>query len=197
MTAFFCATKESAAAGICQWPRGHVITWKVLDAIAKFPKRDYQEICRMAFAQWEAICGVRFELTTKGNANINITTRRIDGPGGILAEAQLPCGNPGPNTQLGLWVDTGDNWAYADNPPRGAIDILRVIMHEGGHNIGLGHASGRGTNLMDQTISKIRGPQSGWDIPQAVMRYGDVSQTPPPPGSPEGITIFIPGGTVR
>ena len=121
---FFCATKESAAAGICQWPRGYAPKVKVVDALAGFQKREYQELVRMAFAMWEAVCGIRFEYVTKGNANINLTTRRIDGTGGVLGYAGMPCNNVGPNTQLEICIDTSEDWAYADNPPSGAIDIL-------------------------------------------------------------------------
>ncbi len=180
MNQMFCATQAGLGRQACRWPRGQVVTWKVDKPIAKFPKRDYIEICRMAIAQWEAVCGIRFERATNGRANINITTRRIDARGGVLAEAQLPCGNVGPSTQLMVWVDTSEDWVHAANPPAGAMDLLRVLTHEFGHSIGMGHAPEGSRNLMAPTVSRIRAPQMNWDIPQSVVRYGDPSLTPPP-----------------
>lgn len=186
----FCKTRipAQAARGQCQWPRGMVVRWTVQDPTPPFSKTQMKEILTLAWSGWEAVCGIRAQWVSQAaRANVVVTHRRIDGAGGVLAEAQLPCGNAGDSTQLGVWNDTGDDWVVSKNMDGRMIDLLRVDMHEFGHSLGLGHAPERSRNLMAPSISSIRSPQNGWDIPQSQARYGPPSETPPdePPTPPD------------
>jgi len=180
----FCAVKESAialaATNLCRWPQGHVITWTIEERLTEFSDEEYSDVCEMAWGMWEAKSGVRLEYVTGGRPNIILTTRRIDGEFGILAEAELPCGNITPQSQLRMWADSSESWVNAQNPSGRMIDALRVIAHEFGHLLGLSHIT-KDRALMNPAVSEIRTLQA-LDIEQAVLRYGDSSTTPPPSG---------------
>jgi len=196
----FCKVTESAmAAGrMCQWPRGRVITWRIDQVPEEFSDAEYVGIVETACALWEAKSGVRLE-RTYNQSDIVLLTRRIDSEFGVLAEAELPCGNPVGRT-FRLWMDTSEQWVNAQNPPARSMDALRVLAHELGHSLGLGHAPQGSANLMAPSVSSIRGPQQ-WDVDQAVARYGLPSATPgdddPPPPEAGGAWIWFPGAKVR
>lgn len=167
------AVAGDRGAGLCQWPMGHNLTWCVIETIPGFTIEELAAVCADAWKSWDGVCGITItRVTNPATANILIGTRRIDGPMGVLAEAELPCGNIRPNSQLRVWIDNSDRFVRAANPPAGKIDLLRVIRHEFGHSLGIGHnANGVTDSLMDPTVSHIVELQS-WDIEQAVLRYG-------------------------
>lgn len=165
--------------GLRCWAPGHVVSWAVERPVRGFSLADFDAVCRTAWELWEAVCGLRTRKAS-GQPNVRIDTQRIDGPAGVLAQAQLPHADQRSGT-LGCWFDSGDSWVLAVNPPRGKMDILRVACHEFGHNLGMGHAPSGSRNLMAPTVSSIREPQPGWDVPQAIARY-DLPSTEPGPG---------------
>ena len=130
-----------------------------------------------ALGQWNAVCGIRLKfqqaLTT---ANIWAEARAIDRSGGTLAWSYMPeCGSPA-STRIQQRYDTREQWAF---------DFLVAVMtHELGHALGLDHTNVP-NNLMnpfyDERITK---PQSTWDIPQAMLRYGKPDQATPPVPAP-------------
>jgi hypothetical protein len=188
----YCAVNESLAnranQNICRWPAGATLRWTVVASLPGWSVQSLAEVYRDALAMWSAVSAVKFEYTgNSSRANILIGARRIDGPAGVLAEAELPCGRITPSTQLRAWFDISERWVVAANPPPGSVDFLRVAGHEFGHNLGIGHNSDGIINaLMDPTVSHIRSLQN-WDIAQAVMRYGSVAPPPaaPSPGKPK------------
>lgn len=173
-----------------QWARGHVITWDVERGVTGFSREDVASVVEAAWALWSAVADVRSQRVTSGSPNVLITSRRLDGQNGVLAQAQLPSQNQRSGT-LGLWLDTSEVWVLAKNPPPGKMDILRVIAHELGHSLGLGHAPGGSPNLMAPAVSRIREPQAGWDIPQIVARLGLPGATQPPAGGDDPLTDLI------
>ena len=195
MSNSFCALPESLEgverASMRQWARGHEITWAVERPVAGFSREKMAEVCLTAMELWEGVSGVRTVQTTGMRPNVLITTQRIDGPAGVLAQAELPGANHRSGT-LRCWFDTGDSWVLAVNPPRGKMDLLRVACHEFGHNLGMGHAPASSPNLMAPTVSSIREPMPGWDIPQVVARYGEQSSVPQPepqPGDDDAVLL--------
>lgn len=184
----FCGVPENlegvADGGMSQWARGHEITWTIGRAIPGFSPDQSRDIIQSAFELWVAVCGVRHRYTPNSSANVIVATQSIDGRNGVLAQAQLPQRNQRAGS-LGLWFDTSEVWVLAQNPPPGKMDVLRVACHELGHSLGMGHAPAQSPNLMAPSVSTIREPQPGWDIPQSVARYGDTASTPTdPPGGP-------------
>lgn len=169
---------EFARQSVCKW-RHAPIRWTVVRGLAGFAIDDLVDVYRQAWRNWEEVSGVRMEyVPASGNANILVGARRIDRQFGTLAEAQLPCGNVQPGTQLQVWFDESESWVVAANPPQGKMDLLRVAIHEFGHSLGIGHSDdGIRNAIMDPSVSRIRSLQA-WDIGQAQMRYGEPSRTP-------------------
>lgn len=172
-----------------RWPQKR-IGWTILRLFPGVTADVQRRACEDAFTAWAAVCGVEpyFEATA-ANALILIGTRGIDGPGGVLAESQLPNGTLRPVQQ---WYDS-ERWVVAADPPPGTIDLLRVLMHEIGHALGIGHIESG--NLLQPTYSlRIRAPQAG-DVREAQARYGPPAKTPPPPpgSASDVLTIQVRG----
>jgi hypothetical protein len=186
MPQIFCNVPQhemgGMGAGVCQWPIGMTVKYSVLDPLPGFDKDSFFDLMKEAITPWDEVSGVVTQATKNpAEANILIGVRRIDGPQGVLAEAELPCGNVNERTQLRVWGDSSDQWIVAENPPSGRVDVIRVYRHEFGHSFGIGHnQDGVKNALMDPYVSDIRTLQE-WDIAQQVLRYGE-DILPPPVG---------------
>lgn len=168
--------EELGTRRLFQWPRGHVITWHVDQAPRGFDRTEAQQHFKTAFDLWEAVCGVRYKFVTNARlANLFITTRRIDGPAGVLAEAELPMPGTNATSQYRVWFDE-EFWTIAENwQGAGRFPLITVAAHEFGHSSGLGHdEDGRTNALMDPSVSNISTPQDS-DIAEMVARYGEKS----------------------
>lgn len=133
---------------------------------------------------WNDVCGIRLAMTTNPRtAHLVVSVGRIDGPGKVLAENELPVGFSGPSnwrTLNGLY-DSSEAVVLADNPPSNRLDLGRICRHELGHFLGISHISDG--NLMAPVYSTtIRLPQNG-DILEARARYGG-PMAPVPPTTP-------------
>lgn len=173
---------------LCKWTKKLPLTWLLAEDWPVFSGEDLARAFRIAFERWEAVANLKFAQVAQGPADITIYPRKLDGAAGVLAESQLPCGT----TDYALWqrYDTGENWIISDNPPSGAIDLIRVACHEIGHALGIGHIAG--PNLMAPHYStKIRDPQVG-DRSEIVARYGVKPQEPSePPKPPSGSSDYV------
>lgn len=161
---------------VCKWPDGN-ITWDIVAEIKGLTRLQVQEGITEAMNRWKKVCGIRPQFTP-GNpdARIKVGSRSIDGPMGVLAESELPCGNV---RQCRQWYDNGDPWALFDGAGNGnLIDFVRVATHELGHAFGMNHIGGG--NLLAPTYSRtIWTPQAG-DIQEMQARYGPPDLVPPP-----------------
>jgi hypothetical protein len=167
----WCRTNSNFAANSsnCKW-RHMPVRWTVDSVPNEFRTSEFSDIITTAFAAWESVSGFQ-AVQADQNPNIIFQAGRIDGRNGILAQAELPCGNVNENTQLKVQVDISENWAdYSGSLHGGMMDLLRVVTHELGHSLGISHCTTESA-LMNPSVSDIRTVKS-WDIEQAVLRYG-------------------------
>ncbi len=159
---------------VCKWPDPD-ITWDVVAEINGLSKEDVVRSITEALARWARVCGIR-PTYSPGNrqAKILVGSRSIDGPMGVLAESELPCGA----TQCRQWYDA-ESWAIFDGAgSRNAIDFVRVAMHELGHALGMNHI-GSG-NLLAPVYSRTIWDAQAGDIAEMVARYGPPITVPVP-----------------
>ncbi len=185
--------------GQCAWPMTKV-TWHQAVQLSQLPDDRIQAMFALAHQQWADVCGI--EPVNVANANqANITSRQgrgrqdqLDGPMGILAYSELPCG-VAPNTQLNQVYDSAENWSEKM--------LLAVACHEIGHAYGLSHST-VGNLMAPYYDGNITKPQSG-DIAEMVARYGPPKPRPTPSPTPTGTTpvpgdtggeVVVPGGQV-
>lgn len=196
----FCNVPEhlvlEANANLCRWPNPHV-TWGITDLVPGLSEEQLREAVVWGFDQWKAVCGVTHEeVQTAAAAKVLIGSRRIDGPSGVLAEAELPCGNV---RQTRLWFDTGDSWVTGWSPGARQIVIAAVAWHELGHSLGIGHAPQNSPNVMAPVYNPAVRTAGAWDVQQATLRYGPPALQPPtttPPPKPPPVPPLPPGGSV-
>ena len=171
-------TTQAASGELCKWPALDVL-WTTIADLPGFGQDSFRQAAETAWGFWSSVCGIRPKYTTDpAQANILIGLQTI-GPGGVLADSELPCGFTTMSQKCRQRYDTAEAWVVAENPPPNRVDLVRVMCHELGHAIGIPHI-GTG-NLMAPVYSgAIRRPTSG-DIAEAVARYGLPSPVGPGP----------------
>jgi hypothetical protein len=188
-----CALPDVMPIGssVCKWPDGE-ITWDITAEINGLSRGQVQEGVTEALNRWKRVCGIR-PVFTPGNPNARITigSRGIDGPMGVLAESELPCGNV---RRCRQWYDNGEPWGmFNGSGANRLIDFIRVAMHELGHALGMGHI-GAG-NLLAPTYSRNIWEAQAGDIAEMVARYGQPLPQKPdePPTKFEEYVIRVTG----
>lgn len=173
-----------------RWPRSHAaptrLSWQVVSDLPGIARDAFRTAVAEACLRWSGVCGLEFFEGSGSDANLLVTTQR-EGPGGVLADCELPYPGIDSRASLKLRVDEADAWAIADNPPPNRVGLVHVLTHEIGHGVGLGH--GPQGCLMAPTYSpRVNRPQS-WDVVEARARYGDraVVSVAPPQGPPIGV----------
>lgn len=197
----FCGVTEEAFAinGVTyKWPIGSRLKWNLdFSRLGNLGDQDLKQAYSDALAEIEmAQGGLTFEYTANPRvANILCVVKRLDGPSGVLADMQIPVGNPrADSTQLGGRFDDAEAWVIAKNPGRNQIDFYRVALHESLHAMGLGHAPVDRSNpcliepMYSQTIRNLQ-PR---DKSELVRRYGERREVPAPaPDEPVGDSVGV------
>jgi hypothetical protein len=170
-----CGTPEhqEAAGTLCKWPQGRVTYHEDLAFVGL--TRDQVSACYdRAAQQWAAVCGLEFvRVASPAGANIVARNGAIDGPYGVLAQSQLPCGVSADST-MEQEYDNSEPWSQE------GLDMLVACMcHEIGHAIGLNHLPGTGA-LMEPIIVAGRSRPQPADIAEAQARYGPPKPTAAP-----------------
>jgi len=186
----FCQTKEQDFLGVSQWPDGD-IPWTITALIPGVTLEQMKEDIAWGYALWARNFGIKPRYVSDAReARVLIGTRRIDGPSGVLAEAELPSGS----RQVRMWFDVGDSWtSQFDDGTRRIITKL-VGVHEGGHTLGFGHAPSGSPNILAPIYNSKQRTAGPWDIAQGRSRYGNpvISEpepTPTPSPTPGGLFV--------
>jgi len=183
-----------------KWAVNRGLTWSLgTSKIGAIGEQDLKAVFDQIFNEIADFCD--FEVTYSPNhrtANFVVMQRRLDGPGGVLAQHGIPM--PGNNqfTQVYGEYDDSERFGIFDGPPpqKGMIDIRRTGRHEVSHGGGLGHrpfVRGQSPALMDPTYSDIIYQFQQPDIAEWVRRYGKSKRNnaPLPPAPPVGDSLGV------
>lgn len=203
----FCGVTEEQFAinGVTYaWPKGSKLTWGIaFSSLGALSAMDVKDAIAHSLSEISACSDVRHEyIGNADRANIKITSRRLDGPSGVLADCQIPVGNVSVDqTQLLMRIDDSEAWGLYDSPPAGKIDFYRVVLHELLHGHGLGHkpANVHAPALIAPMYDRnIRNLQDA-DKAELARRYGQpvvATPTPVPSGKPTTkVQVVIDGAT--
>ena len=194
----FCSTEdEIAQERLCKWPDNDV-PLAVIAVPPGLTEAQFEGVFGWVAEQINAACGAKlYQIETARLARVLPGTRKIDGPSGVLAESQLPCGNV---IQCLQWYDGGEHWEV-NWPPvdRQKINLNLVALHEVMHALGIPHAP----QNMDAVIAPyynadLRGLRP-YDVAELRRRYGPprVIPTPvPTPTPPAPAPTPTPGGSI-
>lgn len=191
--AHFVALPQFAQQNLSRWQKKG-LKYYIGTYVKSLGKSDQVAIHAGIWKAWDGVCGIHAERTlTSNDADVIIGAGRgrtsgFDGPGRILAWAELP---PGDDRQLRLMFDDDETFVASANQ-RGIL-LFNTGCHEVGHNLGLGH-SNVSTALMAPTYNPgVAVPQWNDDIQRVIARYGeDVPATEPPKPDPQpGATDYV------
>lgn len=147
-----------------------------------------QKSYQIAWDRWSAVCDISAKpIGNSGTPDVIVNTGRIDGKSGTLAISELPAGST--DRQLSQSYDDSEPWVIAQSVPAYKIDLGRVMLHEIGHLLGIGHID-PGNVMAPIYNSSIWLPQKR-DIQEAQARYGPAKLAPLPPVDPEDPDQFV------
>jgi hypothetical protein len=149
---FFCRNPEQFGDG----SNVHLLdtkrpTWFLVNTLPWMAHAELERMIQTALDGWSKVADVQAtKAATPEAANFLITTATLDGPGGVLADMQLPA--PGIFQQR-MRIDIAEA-ALRDKLPL-------ILMHEFGHAYGLQHfPMGPPPELMEPILNpSIAGPQ--------------------------------------
>lgn len=175
-----CPDVQSLGGGSGKWSKRE-LTWKVQSYVPAVPSDLQDAVFESAYKSWANVCGMTFRrVSGNSNSDLTIFASPIDGPGNVLAQAQLPPGNDKP---LWLQLDSSESkWAMSVREQ--GIKLLNTFAHESGHNLGLDHSSLQTALMFWQYSDVIATPQQQDDIPRVQSLYGPSKVMPTPAPSP-------------
>lgn len=134
---------------------------------------------RQGFGWWSEQLAIEFvEVPYSAGPMIPIRFERIDGPGGVLAEAYLADGTAKPKP---LRMDAAEYWTTGA-PAAGKVSIPTVFCHEIGHSLGCGHDAQNALAVMRPTYTASIPREQERDISRMVqLGYKRREKVPPAP----------------
>lgn len=176
----------TASGGICKWPTPDV-RYFIKNLPQGIGEAEARGCYARAWSSWNAVSGLRaVEVESESQAHVVMDVGRgkrmgFDGPSGVLAWSELPCGT----SQVLQRYDLDEQWGVSATS--GRIALENVACHEIGHALGISHiAPSLGRALMNPTYSPNVPKPLDLDIAEARKRYGNPAT--PQPGPQPGPT---------
>lgn len=135
----FCSCPDILPLGGSNYWGHHDLTYR--HTLSTLSPHDEDSVLAEAFGYWEEGTVLTFKEWQSGDHGPNISARvaRIDGPGGVLADAWLPPANASRNWTSNQRYDVSDNQTREQ--------LLGVSGHEIGHSCGAPHIRNQGSEL--------------------------------------------------
>lgn len=134
----------TAAAVAGRWGFTDLTYWIDPNIATNLPVDQWQSVLALAWQQWSDVSPIRSR-PSSGATGANClhasgagSTAGFDGPGGVLAWAELPPTSRFTGQLLNRY-DRGETWTASTEP--GRIRALNVSCHEIGHLLGLDHSN--------------------------------------------------------
>lgn len=178
-----------AASGKCYWRINPVKLAIMENRLPNVSSDQFLKFNERVCYAISSVCALDLEpARTAEGANILAYTKRLDGAGGTLAQAWLPC-----NPRVLVYnqeYDTSEDWWDGDMTPvpRGRIWLYPVLLHETIHSVGLDHGKDIMAPVYNGNVFEI-GPDTERRL---IALYGRRKAPPPPlpppdkPPKPEG-----------
>lgn len=177
----FCGLPDvmEQRSGVCKWNDGNV-DYFVQDAFPGLTHEETWQAFDWMAQQWSAAANLRMKRAANASAaRIVGTVIRLDGPNGVLADAQLPCGGITFSRQR---YDSSEAWNRT-------IQARLVILHESGHSLGISHIGGG--NVMAPTYNPALVTLQAGDVAEIVSRYGRPTAPVPPVPTPDDGRLIV------
>lgn len=118
-----------------------VLKWKLLNYTPDMNQYEVSQAFNKGFQMWAAVTPLVFiEALRDEQADINITFKKLDSVGNVLAQAWFP--------PVGrMEFDESETWSWSLPLQRGQVDLATIVCHEAGHALGLDHSNVRGAMM--------------------------------------------------
>lgn len=174
------ALTEAVGAGQFRWVKRKItLGWH--SYVNGIPQDVQRDVLLAGARAWLAATPVTADIAGDWQrADIVVQARSLDGPGNVLAQAQLP---PGDDRQLTLQFDSRDLFVHGRTPSGMELLFQNVGWHELGHNLGLDHDS-TPAQLMNPVYNAQIGTPQGNDLRRITATYPGGPALPPPAAPP-------------
>ena len=134
------ATEPHQQSGYQKWNKT-VLKWKLLNYTPDMNQYEVSQSFNKGFQMWAAVTPLVFiEALRDEQADINITFKKLDSVGNVLAQAWFP--------PVGrMEFDESETWSWSLPLQRGQVDLATIVCHEAGHALGLDHSNVRGAMM--------------------------------------------------
>lgn len=171
----YCGLPVRAEASDRGWPAAKWrdgLAWKITGDLPGVVRAAFRSAAAVAFKAWSDVSGLpAFREAVAGErAHIVITTGRIDGRGGTLGWSTLPPGDP-----VEQRYDVAEPWDAG-------VDLISVLIHEGGHALGLQHDAEDADAIMAPFYNPRVLRPTRRDAARMQALYGEPAPTKPTPG---------------